>query len=107
MHEGVDLASPVGEAQRAAESGVVVLVEPNGTTPTSGNRITIDHGYINGQHVTTRYHHLSAFNVAQGQNVAKGQIIGWTGETGKVTGPHVHFEVRIDGKAVNPMSILA
>jgi murein DD-endopeptidase MepM/ murein hydrolase activator NlpD len=63
-----------------------------------GNEIEIDHG--NG--IVTVYGHESGFNVVDGETVAKGQVIGYVGHTGKVTGPHLHYEVQVHGAAVNP-----
>ncbi len=67
-----------------------------------GRMVEIDHGYG----IATRYAHLSAFDVEPGDIVAKGQIIGRIGSTGRSTGPHLHYEVRIDGEAVDPMRFL-
>ncbi len=64
--------------------------------------VEIDHG--NG--VTTRYGHLSAIDVTVGQVVAKGAVVGETGSTGRSTGPHLHYEVRVDGAAIDPMKYL-
>ena len=67
-----------------------------------GNEIEIDHG--NG--IVTVYGHLSGFNVATGQQVVKGEVIGYVGHTGRVTGPHLHYEVQVRGIAVNPHKYL-
>ncbi len=95
MHEGVDLAAPTGTPIRAADGGTVVKA---GWAGAYGLRITIDHG--NG--VKTIYAHNSANYVSVGDRVFQGQTIGAVGNTGRSTGPHCHFEIRINGRAVNP-----
>jgi murein DD-endopeptidase MepM/ murein hydrolase activator NlpD len=67
-----------------------------------GNMVEVDHG--NG--VTTRYAHLSAILVTVGQVLAKGAVVGRAGSTGRSTGPHLHYEVRLDGEAVDPMRFI-
>jgi murein DD-endopeptidase MepM/ murein hydrolase activator NlpD len=67
-----------------------------------GNLIIIEHG----QGLTTRYGHLSRFGVRSGQKVAKGEIIGYVGTTGRSTGPHLHYEVRLNDRPVNPRNYL-
>lgn len=96
FHAGVDLAVKIGTPVYAAESGVVVTSTYNGGE--YGHYVRIDHG--NG--VYTLYAHCSTLVVNVGDKVSKGQLIAKSGNTGRSTGPHVHFEVRIDGKAVNP-----
>lgn len=98
-HNGVDLAVPVGTEVYAAADGVVVQSGWNGGY---GICIDIDHG--NG--VVTRYGHMSQSDVAVGQNIEQGQHIGLSGNTGNSTGPHVHFEIRIEDEAVNPMDYI-
>ena len=99
MHEGLDIAAPVGRTVRASKAGVAVTVEAQSGY---GNLVIIDHG--SGE--TTRYAHLSRFLVAPGQPVAAGQGIAEVGNTGRSTGPHLHFEVRIAGTAVDPLLYL-
>jgi len=95
FHKGVDIGSPDGTPVHAPANGRVIHAEwSNGY----GNEIEIDHG--NG--IVTVYGHLSGFNVVDGETVAKGQVIGYVGHTGKVTGPHLHYEVQVHGAAVNP-----
>ncbi len=100
MHEGVDFAAPVGTEVHAAGSGVVISAHFH---PEYGNVIDIDHG--NG--ITTRYAHNSKLLVQPGDVVLKGQVIALSGDTGRSTGPHVHFEVRFRGVAENPAQFLA
>ena len=97
-HNGIDIAVPHGTPVRAADSGMVVYRGWNGNY---GNMIEIDHG---GGKMVTWYAHLSGFNVSVGQQVNKGDIIGYVGSTGYSTGPHLHFEIRIDGDPVNPLN---
>lgn len=97
FHTGVDFATAYGTPIRAAASGVVWMAAWYGGY---GNCIIIAHN----QHLTTLYGHMSRFAVSSGQHVSQGQVIGYVGSTGNSTGPHVHFEVRVDGQFVNPFS---
>ncbi len=99
MHEGLDIAAPAGRHVRASKAGIVLTAAAAGAY---GNLVVLDHG--NGE--TTRYGHLSAFDVTRGQVVATGQLIGRVGSTGRSTGNHLHFEIRFSGVAVNPLSHL-
>ena len=99
MHEGLDIAAPTGRPVRAAKAGVVITAAASGAY---GNLIVVDHG--GGEQ--TRYAHLSAFAVATGTPVAIGQVIGRIGNTGRSTGPHLHFEIRFGGAAVDPLPYL-
>ena len=99
MHEGVDFSAEVGTPVVSAAGGVVV---EGSMHPQYGNLIEIDHG--NG--FSTRYAHLSKINVRVGQLVKRGQLIAATGNTGRSTGPHLHFEVRFQGVAQNPARFL-
>lgn len=98
-HPAVDIAAPWGTGVYSAREGRVSTTSRQGYG--FGNYIIIEHqeGY------TTTYAHLSAINVSVGQNVGRGQIIGAVGCTGFCTGPHLHFEVRRDGNAINPLSL--
>lgn len=104
MHNGVDLRSPCGEAQTAAADGVVAAVVPAAGNGTHGNQVFINHGVVGASSYVTVTNHLQAFNVSTGQSVKQGQVIGWTGETGRVTACHVHFEVWQDGVVIDPMT---
>jgi murein DD-endopeptidase MepM/ murein hydrolase activator NlpD len=96
MHPGIDFLAPTGYPVRATAGGTVVTADNAGGY---GNMVEIDHG--NG--VTTRYGHLSAILVKVGEIVSKDALIGRIGSTGRSTGPHLHYEVRLDGKAIDPM----
>lgn len=95
FHSGLDIAAPTGTTVTAAASGTVMLAQWYGGY---GNYILID----NGKSYSTGYGHLSAIYVSVGQVVKRGQAIGAVGMTGLATGPHLHFEIRIDGKPVDP-----
>ena len=94
-HNGVDLAGPTGTPVYATADGVVGKAE---WFSSYGNYIQIEHG---GE-MQTRYAHLSGYAVASGEQVRKGQLIGFVGSTGRSTGPHLHYEVRVAGEAVDP-----
>ncbi|MEO6777423.1 MAG: peptidoglycan DD-metalloendopeptidase family protein [Kofleriaceae bacterium] len=98
-HPGFDLAARTGTPVGAAAAGTVVHAGPAGTY---GNLVTIRHG--NG--VETRYAHLSATTVHVGDHVDAGQQVGNVGTTGYSTGPHLHFEIRKDGQAIDPAPFL-
>lgn len=99
FHHGLDIAGEMGELIRAGERGVVTTV---GYLPFYGNTVIIDHG---GGYKTL-YGHTSEYLVSKGDTVEKGQPIARVGSTGRSTGPHLHFEVRINDKAVNPIPYL-
>jgi murein DD-endopeptidase MepM/ murein hydrolase activator NlpD len=94
-HNGIDISTSEGTPIIAPANGVVVEVS---SSRTLGNTLGIDH--MNGY--TTIYGHLKAFNVKVGERITRGQIIGYLGNTGRSTGPHLHYEVRLNGKPVNP-----
>jgi len=100
MHTGVDFAAPVGTPIFAAAGGVIESAEPH---PEFGNLVRIDHG--NG--LSTWYAHASRLLVKAGDIVRKGQEIALVGKTGRATGPHLHFEVRVNGAPQNPLRYLA
>jgi murein DD-endopeptidase MepM/ murein hydrolase activator NlpD len=100
FHTGVDLVTPIGTQVVAAAGGVVSF---SGTVPEYGNMIDVDHD--NG--LTSRYAHLSKRLVKAGDVVMKGQLIALSGNTGRTTGPHLHFEVREKGIPLNPGKFLA
>jgi murein DD-endopeptidase MepM/ murein hydrolase activator NlpD len=94
-HNGVDLASPHGSEIRATDDGVVVKAQRNG-----GYGLYVALKHSGG--VETSYAHMSRLNVSTGQSVRRGQVIGFVGSTGRSTGPHLHYEVKVNGKAVDP-----
>jgi murein DD-endopeptidase MepM/ murein hydrolase activator NlpD len=98
MHEGLDIAAPTGTSIRAAAGGTVIYA---GYMGGYGNIVIIDHG--NG--LSTAYAHQSAIYISSG-SVSQGTVIGAVGSTGNSTGPHLHFEVRVNGSAVDPMGYL-
>ena len=102
-HEGIDIGAPYGTPVKAAANGIVNFA---GSAGGYGNAIYIDNGTIEGKRVSSRYGHLNRYIVASGTKVTQGQTIGYVGSTGKSTGPHLHFEVRENGKAVNPISYI-
>ncbi len=95
FHQGLDIAVPVGTTVTAAAAGTVIMAQWYGGY---GNYILID----NGNHYSTGYGHLSAFYVSAGQVVQRGQAIAASGNTGYSTGPHLHFEIRYNGKPIDP-----
>ncbi len=101
FHTGVDIGATTGSNIVAAESGTVILAN-YGWNGGYGNYIILSHG--NG--ITTRYAHASQLYVTAGQKVSKGQVIAAVGTTGNSTGPHLHFEVRVNGSHTNPLNYL-
>jgi murein DD-endopeptidase MepM/ murein hydrolase activator NlpD len=99
MHAGIDLAGPIGTPIYAAADGIV---DRAGWANGYGNLVEIDHG----KSIQTRYGHLSAILVTEGQRVHRGDLIARMGSTGRSTGSHLHYEVRLDGHAVNPIPFL-
>lgn len=101
FHAGLDVAAPTGTPVVAAADGIVVF---SGVKGGYGNVVIIEHA---GNEVVTRYGHLSQLNVKAGDVVAGGTLIGLVGSTGRSTGPHLHYEIRIDGKAQHPLNFYA
>lgn len=99
MHSGMDIASPPGQTVIAPSDGTVVF---NGTEGGYGKVLVIDHGYG----VKTRYGHLSEVFVRLGEHVKRGQKVAAVGNTGRSTGPHLHYEVRVNGIAENPRKFI-
>ena len=99
-HNAIDISSAVGQAVRSPADGIVVKAEwANGY----GNVIYIAHPYSG---YSTRYGHLSQFAVQPGHHVKRGDIIGYVGSTGRSTGPHLHYEVRLNNNPVNPLEYI-
>jgi murein DD-endopeptidase MepM/ murein hydrolase activator NlpD len=101
-HPGIDIAVPEGTPIRAALTGTVAFTEPEASSGGYGNYTCIDHG----GGLSTCYAHQSAFAVSAGEPVQQGEVIGYSGCTGYCLGPHVHFEVRINGEVVDPLGYL-
>ena len=103
FHSGVDIGGPNMGSIRASNAGKVIY---SGWYGGYGKVVIIDHGTVNGHPTTTLYAHMSVTKVNPGQSVTKGQVIGLEGTTGYSTGPHCHFEVRINGKPNNPLNYI-
>ena len=102
-HQGIDIGAAAGMPVSAPADGRVITSQWLGGY---GRCVQIDHGTIEGKNVTSLYGHLSRFNVQPGQRVYKGQTIGLVGNSGNSTGPHLHFEVRENNRAVNPLKYI-
>ncbi|HYO60456.1 MAG TPA: peptidoglycan DD-metalloendopeptidase family protein [Actinomycetota bacterium] len=99
MHTGIDIDGTTGQPIVASKAGTVIMA---GVYSGYGNAVIVDHG----GGIQTLYAHLSAFAVSNGQSVSQGQVVGNVGCTGSCTGDHLHFEVRVNGSPVDPMSYL-
>jgi murein DD-endopeptidase MepM/ murein hydrolase activator NlpD len=99
FHAGVDVQAPVGTPVRASADGVIKFAQWSGHY---GRLVIIDHG--NG--METYYAHLSRFYAVPGQEIRQGQVIAYSGESGRATGPHLHYEVRVGGTPINPYPFL-
>lgn len=99
FHGGIDIGAPYGAPVRAAASGIVIYAGRDGGY---GRTVVIDHG----GGLVTRYAHLSSIHVEAGERVERGEQIGTVGETGRATGPHLHFEVIVNGSTRNPLNYL-
>lgn len=98
-HSGLDIAAPFGTAVEATADGIVILASAQAGY---GNVVVIDHGYG----VTTRYGHLSRVHARVGERVRRGAQVGTVGSTGRSTGPHCHYEVRLHDQPVNPINYI-
>ncbi len=103
FHSGVDIGGPNYGSIMASNGGKVIY---SGWYGGYGKVVIIDHGTVNGNPMTTLYAHMSTIKVKQGDYVKKGQVVGLEGTTGYSTGPHCHFEVRINGKPNNPLNYI-
>ena len=99
FHPGIDISTPVGTKVHAPADGIVISSGPQGGY---GNALVIDHGYG----VVTRYGHLDSFAVKPGQRVKRGEVIAYVGNTGRSTGPHLHYEVWVRDQAQNPIHFI-
>ncbi|MEM0951894.1 MAG: peptidoglycan DD-metalloendopeptidase family protein [Cyanobacteria bacterium P01_H01_bin.74] len=102
-HTGIDIAGPNRGAVKASDGGTVIF---SGWKGGYGNAVMINHGNRNGKNYVTLYGHLAVRKVSKGKTVSKGQVIGLEGSTGYSTGPHLHFEIRVNGVPVNPKPYL-
>ena len=103
FHSGIDIGGPNLGAIKASNSGKVIY---SGWYGGYGKVVIIEHGLVNGKPITTLYAHMSSILVSNGQKVTKGQVIGKEGTTGYSTGPHCHFEVRVNGQPNNPLNYI-
>jgi len=99
FHEGLDISADHGSRVYATADGTVTHAAPEGGY---GNLIVLDHGYG----LETRYGHLSRYHVRVGHKVRRGQLVGLVGSTGRSTGSHLHYEVRVNGRLLNPLQLL-
>jgi murein DD-endopeptidase MepM/ murein hydrolase activator NlpD len=99
FHPGVDISAPPGHPVKATADGLVVRAGRNGGL---GRSVYVSHGYG----ITTRYGHLSKIDVKPGDVIKRGDKLGEVGNTGRSTGYHLHYEVRVEGKAVNPLGYI-
>lgn len=99
FHQGLDISADHGSPVYATADGVVTNAAREGSY---GNLITIDHGYG----LETRYGHLSRYQVRHGAKVKRGDVVGYVGSTGRSTGSHLHYEVRVNGRLLNPLQLL-
>jgi murein DD-endopeptidase MepM/ murein hydrolase activator NlpD len=100
FHPGLDLSAEYGQPVRATADGTIVVAERSGSY---GNLVEIDHGYG----IVTRYGHLSRFKATAGQQVHRGDIIGFVGSTGRSTRAHLHYEILLNGKLTDPLRLLS
>jgi murein DD-endopeptidase MepM/ murein hydrolase activator NlpD len=100
FHPGLDISATYGDPVFAPATGKIGTYVQSGNY---GNLVVIDHGYG----IVTKFGHLSKFAVANGQQVNRGDVIGFVGSTGRSTSPHLHYEIWVNGKLTNPMQLLA
>jgi murein DD-endopeptidase MepM/ murein hydrolase activator NlpD len=100
FHPGLDISASHGEEVLAPASGTVSMAGWNGSY---GNMVVVDHGYG----IVTKFGHLSSYGVMDGQQVNRGDVIGFVGSTGRSTSSHLHYEIWVNGKLTNPMRLLA
>ncbi len=101
LHDGTDFAAACGSPIRAPYEGRVSSAYFN---PGYGNRLTLDHGVVDGRHVVTGFNHAARYVVSVGQRVGQGQLLGYVGSTGFSTGCHLHLMTWLNGSVVNPMT---
>ncbi|WP_084129473.1 M23 family metallopeptidase [Demequina sp. NBRC 110055] len=103
LHAGTDFRAYCGTPIYASAGGTVEWAK---TVGGFGNQVMIDHGVVGGDYVMSSYNHLTRFAVSSGQRVSRGQLVGYSGNTGSSTACHLHFEMYVNGSTVNPMSML-
>jgi murein DD-endopeptidase MepM/ murein hydrolase activator NlpD len=96
FHAGIDISTPIGTRIHSPADGVVIAVGVKGAY---GNAVTVDHGFG----IVTQYGHMASFNVKPGQRLRRGDVIGFVGNTGRSTAPHLHYEVWVRDQAQNPI----
>ena len=99
LHRAIDISTSPGQPVKATAEGVVLRARRNGRL---GNSVDLSHGHG----VVTRYGHLASYDVEPGQRVRRGEVIGFVGNTGRTTGFHLHYEVRVEGQPVNPLAYI-
>jgi murein DD-endopeptidase MepM/ murein hydrolase activator NlpD len=99
-HQGIDISTEKGQAVYATADGVVETASYSGDY---GNLVVVNHAFG----LSTRFGHLSAFGVKPGQSVKRGDILGYVGSTGRSTGAHLHYEILVNGRLINPLQLLA
>jgi len=103
LHAGIDLRDHCGQPVYAGRAGTVQWARPR---TGFGNQVMVDHGFVNGNALSTSYNHLTSFAVGAGQHVNAGQLVGYAGNTGTSAACHLHFEVYVNGATVNPRPLL-
>jgi murein DD-endopeptidase MepM/ murein hydrolase activator NlpD len=99
FHTGLDISANHGTEVRSTADGIVESAAYQGNY---GNAITVSHGFG----ISTRYGHLSRYNVRPGQKVKRGELIGYVGATGRATSSHLHYEILVNGRPMNPFRLL-
>ncbi len=104
FHAGIDIGGGLGARVSAADGGVVIFA---GRASGYGTLVVISHGMVNGRDLSTAYAHMGSLSVREGQRVSRGQQVGVIGSEGNSTGPHLHFEVRVNGDPVDPLKYVS
>jgi murein DD-endopeptidase MepM/ murein hydrolase activator NlpD len=99
FHPGLDISADYGQPVLASADGTVSIAERSGNY---GNLVVIEHGYG----IITRYGHLSRFAVSNGQQITRGEVVGYVGSSGRSTSPHLHYEILVNGQLTNPLKLL-
>ncbi len=104
FHAGIDIGGGLGARVSAADGGVVIF---SGRASGYGTLVVVSHGTVNGRNLSTAYAHMGSLTVREGQRVSRGQQVGSIGSEGNSTGPHLHFEVRVNGDPVDPLDYVS